>query len=83
MNVKIVGEGQEEQGTGGLEDFTRENPELLRADAILVCDTGNVMVGMPTLTTSDEWRVWVTVRTLGRVPCLGHVRRRGAGRARG
>jgi cysteinylglycine-S-conjugate dipeptidase len=67
VNVKIVGEGSEEQGTGGLENFTRQNPELLRADAILVCDTGNVMVGMPTLTTSLRGmaRVWVTVRTLG------------------
>jgi acetylornithine deacetylase/succinyl-diaminopimelate desuccinylase-like protein len=64
--LKIVGEGSEEQGTGGLEQFVRENPDLLRADAILVCDTGNVEVGMPTLTTSLRGmaRVWVTVRTL-------------------
>jgi acetylornithine deacetylase/succinyl-diaminopimelate desuccinylase-like protein len=64
--LKIVGEGSEEQGTGGLEQFVRENPDLLRADAILVCDTGNVEVGVPTLTTSLRGmaRVWVTVRTL-------------------
>ena len=67
VNVKIVGEGSEEQGTGGLERFVPENPDLLRADAILVCDTGNVGVGKPTLTTSLRGmaRVWVTVRTLG------------------
>jgi cysteinylglycine-S-conjugate dipeptidase len=67
VNVKIVGEGSEEQGTGGLEKFVPENPDLLRADAILVCDTGNVAVGVPTLTTSLRGmaRVWVTVRTLG------------------
>jgi acetylornithine deacetylase/succinyl-diaminopimelate desuccinylase-like protein len=66
VNVKIVGEGSEEQGTGGLEAFVRENPDVLRADAILVCDTGNVAVGVPTLTTSLRGmaRVWVTVRTL-------------------
>jgi acetylornithine deacetylase/succinyl-diaminopimelate desuccinylase-like protein len=66
VNVKIVGEGSEEQGTGGLEAFVRENPDLLRADAILVCDTGNVAVGVPTLTTSLRGiaRVVVTVRTL-------------------
>jgi cysteinylglycine-S-conjugate dipeptidase len=66
VNVKIVGEGSEEQGTGGLENFVRENPDLLRADAILVCDTGNVAVGVPTLTASLRGmaRVWVTVRTL-------------------
>jgi acetylornithine deacetylase/succinyl-diaminopimelate desuccinylase-like protein len=66
VNIKIVGEGSEEQGTGGLEAFVRENPDLLRADAILVCDTGNVAVGVPTLTTSLRGiaRVVVTVRTL-------------------
>jgi cysteinylglycine-S-conjugate dipeptidase len=66
VTVKIVGEGSEEQGTGGLEDFVRQNADLLRADAILVCDTGNVAVGVPTLTTSLRGiaRVVVTVRTL-------------------
>ena len=66
VTLKIVGEGSEEQGTGGLEGFVVENPDLLRADAILVCDTGNVAVGVPTLTASLRGmaRVWVTVRTL-------------------
>jgi acetylornithine deacetylase/succinyl-diaminopimelate desuccinylase-like protein len=66
VTVKIVGEGSEEQGTGGLEAFVPQNPDLLRADAILVCDTGNVAVGVPTLTASLRGmaRVWVTVRTL-------------------
>jgi acetylornithine deacetylase/succinyl-diaminopimelate desuccinylase-like protein len=66
VNVKIVGEGSEEQGTGGLEKFVPQNPDLLRADAILVCDTGNVEVGAPTLTTTLRGmaNIWVTVRTL-------------------
>jgi acetylornithine deacetylase/succinyl-diaminopimelate desuccinylase-like protein len=50
--VKLICEGSEEQGTGGLEAFVPENAELLRADTILVCDTGNFAVGVPTLTTS-------------------------------
>ena len=50
--VKIIGEGSEEQGTGGLEDFVPRNADLLRADAILVCDAGNFAVGVPSLTTS-------------------------------
>ncbi len=66
VTVKIVGEGSEEQGTGGLEAFVPQNPELLHANAILICDTGNVAVGVPTLTASLRGmaRVWVTVRTL-------------------
>jgi acetylornithine deacetylase/succinyl-diaminopimelate desuccinylase-like protein len=66
VTVKIVGEGSEEQGTGGLEAFVPENADLLRADAILVCDAGNFAVGVPSLTTSLRGlaNVWVTVRTL-------------------
>ena len=66
MGIKIVGEGSEEQGTGGLEAFVPKNADLLRADAILVCDAGNFAVGMPSLTTSLRGlaNVWVTVRTL-------------------
>jgi cysteinylglycine-S-conjugate dipeptidase len=66
VGIKIVGEGSEEQGTGGLEAFVPENADLLRADAILVCDAGNFAVGVPSLTTSLRGlaNVWVTVRTL-------------------
>ncbi len=66
VTVKIVGEGSEEQGTGGLEAFVPEHADLLAADAILVCDAGNFAVGVPGLTTSLRGlaNVWVTVRTL-------------------
>ena len=50
--IKLISEGSEEQGTGGLEEFVPGNVELLRADTILVCDTGNFAVGVPTLTTT-------------------------------
>lgn len=66
VNVKIVVEGSEEQGTGGLDNFVEENPEALRADAILICDTGNFELGLPTLTSSLRGiaNVVVTVKTL-------------------
>ena len=66
VGIKIVGEGSEEQGTGGLEEFVPEHADLLAADAILVCDAGNFAVGVPSLTTSLRGlaNVWVTVRTL-------------------
>ena len=66
VNVKIIGEGSEELGDGGLEDFVPRHPDLLRADAIIVCDAGNFAVGVPSLTTTLRGvvEVMVTVRTL-------------------
>jgi acetylornithine deacetylase/succinyl-diaminopimelate desuccinylase-like protein len=66
VGVKIVGEGSEELGAGGLEDFVPRHADLLRADVILICDTGNAAVGEPALTTTLRGvaAVTVTVRTL-------------------
>jgi acetylornithine deacetylase/succinyl-diaminopimelate desuccinylase-like protein len=61
VNLKIIVEGSEEQGTGGLEDFVPRNADLLRADAILVCDTGNAAVGVPAATVSLRGMVNVVV----------------------
>jgi cysteinylglycine-S-conjugate dipeptidase len=61
VNLKLVVEGSEEQGTGGLEDFVPRHAELLRADAILVCDTGNAAVGRPAVTVSLRGMVNVVV----------------------
>src|SRR6476659_1936697 len=65
--VKLICEGSEEQGTGGLEEFVPPNADLLRADAILVVDTGNFAVGVPTLTSTlrGMTSVDVTLRGLG------------------
>ena len=60
--VKLICEGSEEQGTGGLEAFVPENVELLRADTILVVDTGNFAVGVPTLTTTLRGMTSVDVK---------------------
>ena len=61
VNLRLVVEGSEEQGTGGLEDFVPRNADLLRADAILVCDTGNAAVGAPAVTVSLRGMVNVVV----------------------
>jgi acetylornithine deacetylase/succinyl-diaminopimelate desuccinylase-like protein len=61
VNLKLVVEGSEEQGTGGLEAFVPPNADLLRADAILVCDTGNAAVGRPAATVSLRGMVNVVV----------------------
>jgi cysteinylglycine-S-conjugate dipeptidase len=62
VSLKLIVEGSEEQGTGGLEAFVPANADLLRADAILVCDTGNAAVGVPTVTTSLRGLANVVVR---------------------
>ncbi|WP_030059036.1 MULTISPECIES: dipeptidase [Streptomyces] len=52
VSLKIIVEGSEEQGTGGLERYAEAHPELLTADAIIIGDTGNFAAGLPTVTAS-------------------------------
>ena len=61
VNLRLVVEGSEEQGTGGLEDFVPRHADLLRADAVLVCDTGDAAVGVPAVTVSLRGMVNVVV----------------------
>jgi len=67
VGIKLIAEGSEEQGTGGLEAFVPSHADLLHADSILVADCGNFAVGVPTLTTALRGlaNVTVTVNTLG------------------
>ncbi|MCP2193159.1 dipeptidase [Williamsia deligens] len=64
--VRVVVEGSEEAGGEGLDRLARDQPSLFDADVILICDTGNVAAGTPTLTTSLRGvvNVKVTVETL-------------------
>ncbi|MDF5751048.1 M20/M25/M40 family metallo-hydrolase [Spongiactinospora sp. TRM90649] len=52
VGVKVIIEGQEEYAGERLEAFVERNPDLLRADAIVVADTGNQRLGDPSVTTS-------------------------------
>ncbi|GGI46806.1 acetylornithine deacetylase/succinyl-diaminopimelate desuccinylase-like protein [Agromyces flavus] len=62
VNLKLVVEGSEEQGTGGLEQYVEANPDVLEADTILVCDTGNAAVGKPAATITLRGMANVVVR---------------------
>lgn len=66
VNLKLISEGAEEQGTGGIEKFVPQHADLLRADTVIMADTGNFAVGVPTLTTTLRGiaNVIVEVRTL-------------------
>ncbi|MGH3309416.1 MAG: dipeptidase [Streptomyces sp.] len=52
VTVKVIAEGSEEQGTGGLQQYAEAHPELLAADSIVIGDTGNFRMGLPTVTAS-------------------------------
>jgi len=66
VNVKLIVEGSEEQGSTGLEAVVDEHRDLLAADVIAIGDGGNMAVGEPTLETTLRGvaSVVVTVRTL-------------------
>ncbi len=52
LNVKMLVEGEEEVGSSNLGAFFRENKKRLMSDVIVVCDTGNVVTGTPSITYS-------------------------------
>ncbi|GAA3131762.1 MULTISPECIES: dipeptidase [Nonomuraea] len=66
VGIKVIIEGQEEYAGDRLEAFVERNPELLRADTIVVADTGNPRVADPAVTTSLRGMAAFTieVRTL-------------------
>ncbi|MFA8449401.1 MAG: dipeptidase [Bacteroidales bacterium] len=63
-NVKFMIEGEEEIGSPSLGKWCEENKEMLKADVILVSDTGMINENTPTITTGlrglSYWEVEVT-----------------------
>ena len=45
VGIKVLVEGQEENGQRGMEEFVRANAELLAADVIVIADVGNYALG--------------------------------------
>ncbi|WP_328455285.1 dipeptidase [Streptomyces sp. NBC_00386] len=62
VHVKVIAEGSEEQGTGGLERYAEEHPELLTADTIVIGDAGNFRAGLPTVTATLRGMTLVRVQ---------------------
>ncbi|MFC3571929.1 dipeptidase [Streptomyces yaanensis] len=62
VHVKVIAEGSEEMGTGGLERYAEEHPELLTADAIVIGDAGNFRAGLPTVTSTLRGMTLVRVQ---------------------
>jgi acetylornithine deacetylase/succinyl-diaminopimelate desuccinylase-like protein len=67
VNVVMFVEGEEEVGSDTLPALLKEHQERLRADVIVIADSGNWDIGEPALTTSLRGlvRADIEVRTLG------------------
>jgi acetylornithine deacetylase/succinyl-diaminopimelate desuccinylase-like protein len=66
VRVTVFVEGEEEFGSRNLPTFLKRYGELLRADAVVLADSGNWRVGQPAITTSLRGIVdcVIEVRTL-------------------
>jgi len=64
-NVKFMVEGEEEVGSENLGVFVKEQKELLKADIILVSDTGMLANDVPSITTGLRGLSYVEVELTG------------------
>jgi len=64
-NVKFMIEGEEEVGSPNLGAFCEQNKELLKADVILVSDTGMIAPHIPSITTGLRGLSYMEVEVTG------------------
>jgi len=64
-NVKFMIEGEEEIGSGNLSPFCRKYKEMLKADIILVSDTGMIAKDIPSITVGLRGLSYVEVEVTG------------------
>ena len=64
-NIKFMIEGEEEVGSENLEEFVKNNKNLLSADIILISDTGIIANDTPSITTGLRGLSYVEVELTG------------------
>ncbi len=65
INVKFLLEGEEEVGGAHIEQFVPENPERLKADAAIVCDTEMFAMDLPTIGVGLRGLVYTEIEARG------------------
>jgi acetylornithine deacetylase/succinyl-diaminopimelate desuccinylase-like protein len=65
INVRVIYEGEEEVGGESIEEFVKKNPERLKADFALVCDTELFAPDLPTLCVGLRGLVYTELEVQG------------------
>ena len=64
-NVKFMIEGEEEIGSPSLSDFCEKHKKMLKADIILVSDTGMIAPDIPSITSGLRGLAYMQVKVTG------------------
>ncbi len=62
INVKVLCEGEEEIGSKNLQGFFKNHRDCVESDVVVVCDTENIEVGQPCITSALRGIVAATVK---------------------
>jgi len=65
VNVKLLIEGEEETGSGNVEDFIAENKKMLQCDTVLISDTEWYTFGLPSICYALRGISFVEVKVIG------------------
>jgi acetylornithine deacetylase/succinyl-diaminopimelate desuccinylase-like protein len=65
VNIKIIFEGEEEIGSAHLGDFVARHKDLLKADVILISDSGMFAKGVPSVTYALRGLAYLEVEVTG------------------
>lgn len=65
INVRIIYEGEEEVGGESIEKFVKQNPQRLKADFALICDTELFAPDLPTLCVGLRGLVYTELEVQG------------------